>query len=356
MAGDNKTEKATPKRREEARNKGQIGRSQDLNGAVIMLAGLVALGATGGAMADRMGNVLREALALGSQKDVVQVHTVGAILADAGMQTALALAPVVGACALAAIVVSVGQTGLKPRPQAIKPDPKKLNPVTGFKNIFGPNALFETGKNLVKISVVAAVVLTALLPHLPEMGGMVGMSPMELASRLASDIRGIALRAVAAYLLIGLADLGYQKWRTEKSLRMDKQEVKDEMKQQALPAEVRAQIRRRQMMAARARMMDAVPDADVIVTNPTHYAVALKYDGASAAPEVVAKGMDHVAFKIREIAAEAGVPVVPDPPLARSLHATVEVGDQIPEELFQAVAQVLAYVYRVAGRRRLAAA
>jgi flagellar biosynthetic protein FlhB len=135
---------------------------------------------------------------------------------------------------------------------------------------------------------------------------------------------------------------------------MDKQEVKEEMKGQDLPAEVKGAIRRRQREAARARMMAAVPDADVVVTNPTHYSVALKYDGRSAAPEVLAKGQDILALRIREIAAEAGVPIVPDPPLARSLHATVEVGQQIPEELFQAVAQVLAYVYRVAGRRRLA--
>jgi flagellar biosynthesis protein FlhB len=354
MAGE-KTEKATPKRREEARNKGQVARSNDLNGAVIMLAGLMALGATGPAMAQRMGDALRETLALGAQKDVVRVNTIGTILLDAGQQAALAVAPVVGACAVAAIVVAASQVGLKPRPGAIKPDPRKLNPVTGFKNIFGPNAIFETGKNVVKVAVVAAVVLSALLPHLTEMAGLVGMSPIDLASRLAGDIRGIALRAAAAYFLIGLADYFYQRFRTEKSMRMDKQEVKEEAKQQQLPAEVRSQIRRRQMMNARARMMAAVPEADVVVTNPTHYSVALKYDGASPAPEVVAKGMDHVAFKIREIAAANGVPIVPDPPLARSLHASVEVGDQIPEELFHAVAQVLAYVYRVAGRRRIAA-
>src|SRR3954453_20754960 len=138
-----------------------------------------------------------------------------------------------------------------------------------------------------------------------------------------------------------------------KQLKMDKQEVKDEAKQQQLPPEVRNALRRRQMAAARARMMADVPTADVVVTNPTHYSVALRYDGTAPAPQVVAKGQDLVALKIREIAAEHGVAVVPDPPLARSLHATVEVGQQIPEELFQAVAQILAYVYRVAGRRRL---
>jgi flagellar biosynthetic protein FlhB len=137
-----------------------------------------------------------------------------------------------------------------------------------------------------------------------------------------------------------------------KSLKMDKQEVKDEAKQQELPAEVKGAMRRRQMAAARARMMADVPTADVVVTNPTHYSVALKYDGKKLAPEVVAKGQDLVALKIRELAAEHGVPVVPDPPLARSLHATVEVGQQVPEELYEAVAQLLAFVYRVAAQRR----
>ena len=130
--------------------------------------------------------------------------------------------------------------------------------------------------------------------------------------------------------------------------------IKDEYKQAELPAEVRGAIRRRQMMASRARMMAAVPDADVVVTNPTHYAVALRYSPELAAPEVVAKGMDLVAFKIREIAKDAGVPVIPDPPLARALHASVEVGDHIPEELYEAVAQVLAFVYRTANQRAAA--
>lgn len=351
MAGE-RTEKATPKRREEARKKGQVARSADLSGAVVMLAGLFALGATGSSMTQRMGDAMRSALQLGAQPDAVGVSSIGQIFLDSGTQAALAVAPVAGACALAALVVSAGQVGLKPRPGAIKPDPKRMNPVTGFKNIFGPNAIFETGKNLVKVGVVAAVVLAALMPNVTQMGALVGMSPIELTSRLAHDVRGIAMRAAVAYLLIGIVDLVYQRWRHEKGLRMDKQEVKDEQKNYALPAEVRGMIRRRQIANARARMMAAVPEADVVVTNPTHYSVALKYDGTSPAPEVIAKGQDLIALRIREIAAEHGVPIVPDPPLARSLHASVEVGQQIPEELFHGVAQILAYVYRAAGRRK----
>jgi flagellar biosynthetic protein FlhB len=157
-----------------------------------------------------------------------------------------------------------------------------------------------------------------------------------------------------AYLAIAFADLFWQRYRQAKQLRMDKQEVKDEFKNTDLPPEVKGAIRRRAMEAARARMMDAVPTADVVVTNPTHFSVALRYDGAHHAPIVVAKGQDHIALRIRELARDAGVPVVPDPPLARALHASVDVGQMIPGELFQAVAQLLAYVYRVAGRRAAA--
>jgi flagellar biosynthetic protein FlhB len=252
--------------------------------------------------------------------------------------------------------VSLAQVGLKPKLEALKPDPKRLNPVTGAKNIFGKNSLVELAKNLLKIGIVAAVVLSALLPHVTDWAAMVGMSPIELGTAMAANIKSLALRAGVAYLLIGLVDFFYQRFRMEKSMRMDKQEVKDEAKQQDLPAEVKGAIRRRQREAARARMMAAVPEADVVVTNPTHFSVALKYDGTSPAPEVVAKGQDLLALRIREIAAANDVPIVPDPPLARSLHGSVEVGQQIPEELFQAVAQVLAYVYRVAGRRRAASA
>ena len=167
-------------------------------------------------------------------------------------------------------------------------------------------------------------------------------------------ILGIAKRAAMAYLLIGAADFVYQRYRHEKSMKMDKQEVKEEQKSQTLPAEVRAAQRRRAMQLARARMMAAVPEADVVVTNPTHFSVALKYASGMLAPEVVAKGQDLAALKIREIAADAGVPVISDPPLARSLHAAVEVGQLIPEELYQAVAQLLAFVYRTARRRVVA--
>ena len=352
MAGaHDKTEKATPKKREDARKKGQVAKSQDLNGATVMLAGLLTLAVAGGAMAGHMQHAMVEALGQIADPSVVERHGIGKLLMGALTDTGLAVAPVAGACLVAGVLASVIQVGFKPSAKAAAPDAKRINPLSGLKQLFSPNSLVEGGKSIVKVAVIGAIVAAALVPTLPGMGAMVGMTPIQLASELVSTIMGIAQRAAIAYLVIALADVAWQRRRHEKQLRMDKQEVKEEHKQQQLPAEVRMALRRRQASASRARMMAAVPEADVVVTNPTHFSVALKYDGKKAAPEVVAKGQDLLALRIREIAREHGIPVVPDPPLARSLHRSVEVGRQIPEELFAGVAQVLAYVYRVAGRR-----
>ncbi len=354
MAGKgahDKTEKATPKKRDDARKKGQVAKSADLNGAAVMVAGLFAIAVAGSAIAGRLQEAMIGTLEQIADPGVVERAGIGTLLMGALTDTGLAVAPVAGACLVAGVAASVVQVGFKPSAKAAAPDPKRINPLNGLKQLLGPNALMEGAKSIVKVGVVGAIVAAALVPTLPQMGAMVGMTQTQLAGELVSTIMGIAQRAAIAYLVIALADVAWQRHRHEKSLRMDKQEVKEEQKEQQLPAEVRMAIRRRQASASRARMMAAVPEADVVVTNPTHYSVALKYDGKKTAPEVVAKGQDLLALRIREIAREHGVPVVPDPPLARSLHKSVEVGRQIPEELFGAVAQVLAYVYRVAGRR-----
>lgn len=357
MSGSSdKTEKATPKKREEAREKGQVARSADLNGAVVLLAGVMVLGAAGSSIVGRMGDVMRGTLGNLANFEAVSREGVGSIMLSAGGAVLLSVAPIALACGIAALLIGVVQVGPKPMPKALKPDPKRLNPVQGAKNIFGPNAAAEAIKSVSKVAIVGAIVFAAVAPKLTELGALVGISPLELGSALSGEVKAIALRAAAAYLVIGFADYAWQRHRTEKQLKMDKQEVKEEAKGQALPAEVRSAIRRRQMQASRARMMEAVPEADVIITNPTHYAVALKYDSGSAAPEVVAKGQDLIALRIRELAAEHGVPIVPNPPLARGLHASVEIGQQIPEEFYAAVAHVLAFVYRVAARKRRPAA
>jgi flagellar biosynthesis protein FlhB len=352
---DGKTEKATPKRKEESRKKGQVARSSDVNGAVVLVAGLLALSAFGPKMLQEMQQSMLEVLALTSSPDVVSEAGVGTLFLLVGRHVALALLPVAGVCALAGFSAGVGQVGLQPTLHVLKPDFKKINPAKGIKNIFGPNVVFEALKNVGKVSIVGGIAAMAVYPKLNELGALVGTPPADLIPQIAHMILAIAQRAAGGYLLIAAIDYAWQKHRHEKSLKMDKEEIKQEFKQQGLPAEIRNAQRRRAMELSRARMMDAVPTADVIVTNPTHYSVALKYEAGSTAPVVVAKGMDSLALKIREVAAAHGVTVVPDPPLARTLYANVEIDKQIPEDLFHAVAQLLAYVYRIAGARRAAA-
>jgi flagellar biosynthesis protein FlhB len=351
MAAHSKTEKATPKKRAEARKKGQVARSMDLNSAVVLLAALVGLSVFGPGLASALQEGLRAALALSSNPDVVSQRGLGALLGEVAKPAALATVPIAALCLVAGVATSVAQVRWKPSTQALKPDPRRINPLQGAKTIFGPHGMMEGAKSIVKVAVVGGVAAVAVFPELGELAGLVGMPPADLAHRLSATILAVGLRAAAAYVLLGALDYVWQRHRHEKQLRMDRQEVREEHKQNQLPPEVRAALRRRQLQAARARMMAAVPEADVVITNPTHYAVALAYDAGRAAPEVVAKGQDLVAAHIRRIAEENGVAVVSDPPLARSLHASAEVGQLIPEELYHAVAGVLAFVYRMARRR-----
>jgi flagellar biosynthesis protein FlhB len=353
-SGAEKTEKATPKKREEARKKGQVARSADVNGAVVLLASLGVLAAAGPMIFNHMAQAMSDGFQLAATPDVVNEDGLGTLFGEVGKAVAIAVGPVAAAALVAGTIASVLQVKWKPSAQAIKPQPNKLNPISGAKNIFGKRALFESVKSILKVAVVGAVVYWAFAGNLDEFAALVGMPPALLVAELGRQALSLALKAVAAYVVIAAMDYAWQKYETDKSLKMTKEEVKQEFKNQEMSAEVRSMRKRRQMEAARARMMSDIPEADVVVTNPTHYAVALKYEADKPAPVVVAKGKDLIAAKIRAAATAADVPIVPDPPLARSLHASVEVGQMIPEELFQAVAQLLAFVYRMAGRRRLA--
>ncbi len=349
---DDRTEKATPKRREEARKRGQVAKSMDLNGALVMLAGLLSLSLLVPVTMHVAQDALRQGFAnVAAPQQMMSAAGLRGLFEATGKSFALGVGPIAAVCLATGVLANVAQTRGRISPAALVPDPKRLNPLKGAKSVFGPRILFEAAKNLAKVGVVGAIVASALLPRLTQLSATVGAEPGALGAMLASMVLAIAQRAAAAYLLIGLVDYGWQRWRHEKGLRMTKHELRQEMKQHSLPAEVKGALRRRQLQAARARMMAAVPQADVVVVNPTHFAVALKYDGTRPAPECVAKGQDLIALQIRRLAEEHGVPIVEDRPLARSLHAAIEIGQLVPEELYQAVAQVLAYVYRVAKRR-----
>jgi flagellar biosynthetic protein FlhB len=353
---DDKTEKPTGKRKQEARRKGQVAKSTDLNGALVLIAGMFAIGSLGPSVVNGAAASMRSTFAYIARPATVMSGAGLNGLFHSVLHTLIStLAPIAGACLGVGVLANVAQVGVKPGFAKLKPDLRKFNPITGFKNIFGPRIGFELAKALAKVAVMVAVVATALIPQLTNLGASVGTQPGALGSLIGSSAMSVAERAAFAYLGIAIVDYIWQRRRHNKSLKMTKQEVKEEGKQADLPPEVKGAIRRRQIQAARARMMAAVPKADVVVTNPTHFAVALSYDGSHPAPVVVAKGQDLVALQIRRIAQENDVPIVPDPPLARSLHTSVELGQMIPAELYAAVAQVLAFVYRMAGRRKASA-
>jgi flagellar biosynthetic protein FlhB len=353
MAGSSgeKTEKATPKKRADARKEGQVARSQDMNGAIVLLASLMVLSAMAPKMLHSLKTMMSTTLSTIATPEVVTKDGLGPIVTENALVMAKVIGPIAAVCLVAGLAVNVAQVKWKPSIKPVTPNFKKINPLTGAKNVFGPQMYFESGKTVAKVGAVGGIAALALFPKFDELAALVGMPPQQLLPHMCELILSIAQRAGAAYLVIAMVDYAWQKYRHEKQLKMSKEDVKEEAKSADTPAEVKQAIRRRQMEAARQRMMDDVPTADVVVTNPTHYAVALRYDGEKLAPEVVAKGKDLIAFQIRKVAKENGVPVIPDPPLARGLHQTVEIGHQIPEEFFQAVAQLLAFVYRVAGRK-----
>lgn len=356
MAKDDKTEKATPKKRNETRKRGEVAKSTEMNSAAVLAAGVIALMAFGPSFATGLAGSMRVIWA--------QIANTSAVTSATGLHSLFEIvlhvlestvAPVAAICAVGGILANVVQVGFKPTLTPLKPNVKRLNPLTGAKNVFGARIGIETFKALAKVSVVGAVAAMTLVPMIEHLQAGVGTTPAALGGLLGSNAMSIIERVVIAYVLIAILDLVWQRRHFSKSMRMSKQEVREEGKSANLPPEVKAALRRRQMQAARARMMAAVPNADVVVTNPTHYAVALLYDGTKPAPVVVAKGKNLVAAQIRRIATENNVPIVPDPPLARSLHASVKLDQMIPAELYAAVAQVLAFVYKMAGRRRVTA-
>jgi flagellar biosynthesis protein FlhB len=351
---ENRTEKPTPKRREESRKKGQMARSMDLNSATVLLVGTATLAIVAPSMLHQLMDVVRQGIGNSAHPGMAS-KAGGGTLAGWAMRSMLAMiAPILLAAAAAGVTASLLQNRPRINGTALKPQWSRINPRTGLKRLAPPQLLFESGKAIAKAGVVSVAAFLAIWPRLPQLAGLTGVPPGAVLIALARTVLSLSLYVGAAFMLLAAIDYAWQKRRHEKSLKMTKEEVKQETRQSDLAPEVRGAIRRRQFAQARKRMIADVATADVVVTNPTHFAVALRYDGTKPAPEVVAKGADLVAKAIREAAEAAAVPVLTNPPLARALHKEVEIGQQIPEDFFQAVAEVLAFVYRAAGRRRAA--
>lgn len=345
--GGEKTEKATGRRREQARRKGQVAKSQEVSGAALLVTGVLVLLLTGGRFAEVLG---RNTAYLLSQAHVLGPANRWGVreLLEANLEVLLAaLAPLLGALLVAAFGGSVVQVGLHASAESLAFKTEKLNPITGLQKFFRKTMLFELGKNVVKIGLIGLLAWWTIGGLMGELAGLAVLPLPEVVALGRAGFMTLMARLLAFVLLLAVVDWAWQKYQHEENLKMSKHEIKQENKELEGDPQIKARIRGLQFEMARKRMLADVPKADVVITNPTHYAVALRYLPGSAAPVVVAKGQDHLAAVIRQIARKARVPVIENRPVARALYRQVEVGKMIPESLFQAVAEVLAYVYRL---------
>ena len=354
MSGrDGKTEKATGKRKGDARKKGQVARSHDVNSAVGLIVVFAVLVIGGLHILAELENMLASSLANSGHTANVTPSAIEPMMLNAMETFAIMIAPIVCAAAIAGILTSVAQVGFKWSSQALRPKLSSLNPAHGLKRLFGPSGLVETGKALVKLVAIGGIAFLGVWSQMSNLGSLVGDPPAQILSEIGHRVESLAWQVLVVLSVLAVGDMLWQRRKLAKSLMMSKEEVKQEGRQTDIAPEVRGAIRKRQFQLARRRMLAEVPTADVVIVNPTHFAVALRYDGNLAAPEVVAKGVDHIAAAIRAAADEHGVPQIENAPLARTLYREVQLGEMIPEALFVAVAEVLAYVYRTAkGRAR----
>lgn len=346
-----RTEQPTPKRRQEARRRGQIARSRDLSTALVLFTGLGLLMVWGPWAAARQKVWLSTWLATlqpgwGQPGEVWRLFH-GVTLTLAGL-----LAPVLLGLTLASLVAATLQGGFLFAPQRLAPDLSRVLLLPGLKRLVSGQSLMELAKALLKVALIGAIAYLTVAPLCSRVPELLFSDPARLTEFLASAGLQVGWRLLLGLLVLGILDYLLQRYRFEKNLRMTKQEVKEEMRQTEGDPRVKARMRSLMRQMATRRMMAEVPRADVVITNPTHVAVALKYDGAAMiAPQVVAKGQGFVALKIMALAQEAGVPLVQNVELARTLYKSVELGAFIPTSLYRAVAEVLAYVYSLRGRR-----
>ncbi|TBU74584.1 flagellar biosynthetic protein FlhB [Pseudomonas daroniae] len=346
-SGAEKSEEPTEKRLRESREKGQIARSRELNTFAIMLAGTGGLLATGGGLGIALLDVMRGNFVL-SREDLFDERNMGLLLAASGQVAMEALVPLFVTLLIASIVGPIALGGWLFSAKAMAPKFSRMNPLAGLKRMFSVKALVELLKALAKFILILVVALVVLSMDRDDLMAIAN-EPIESAIMHAAQVVGwSALWMSLGLILIAAVDVPFQLWDNKKKLKMTKQEVRDEYKDSEGKPEVKQRIRQLQREMAERRMMQAVPQADVVITNPTHFAVALKYDPAKGqAPVLLAKGGDFTALKIREIAQEHNVMLLESPALARSIYHTTELDQEIPAGLYLAVAQVLAYVYQI---------
>lgn len=346
-----RTEEATPRRRLQARRKGTVTRSNDLNGALVLF-GLVLImpAALAKISSGFMASMTTGMQNIPSDLNFSSVlHYCAAVAQPAltGLALILATSMIVG------LASNFAQVGFVLSGEALTPNLSKINPAAGLKRLFSRSSIFDGFKAATKFSVFLYVGWTAIQSSWPQIVHLGYVTPVQSLIAVGMILRSIVIRIGFIWLALAALDYFFQRKQVDKQLRMTKEELKKEMKESETSPELKMAQAARRRKLSKGRMMEAVKTADVVVTNPTHYAVAIKYDPEKAlAPVVVAKGADFLAAKIREVAGDSRIPIIPNPPLARALYKKCEVGDYVPRELFQAVAEVLAYVYRTLKKVR----
>ena len=354
--GGDKTEKATPKKLDDARKEGRVARSSDLINGFMLLLMFFVLKLFGGIMANLFLDSFVKYYNKASDisMEVFDVKQAVNLSNEIVIDIVIASLPVLIGSFVVALVGNIVQVGWKVTGKPLKPKLDRLNPIGGFKRMFSQEKVVELIKSILKVLAIALVAYNEVKDRWKFILNLYDFEFMQAVLNIFDIVLDVGIKISVIFVIIGLADFGYQKWKHLHDLRMSKQEVKDEMKQSEGDPQIKGQIRQKMREGARRRMMQDLPKADVVITNPTHFAVAVKYDKETAeAPYVLAKGADYVAANIKEIAKQNNIEIVENKPLARMLYYNVEIGDQIPPELYQMVAEVLAYVYSVKNKEIL---
>ncbi|WP_074598238.1 flagellar biosynthesis protein FlhB [Sediminibacillus halophilus] len=342
-----KTEKATPKKRQDSRKKGQVAKSQDINTAILLFFVFLLFITLGGYLKNIMMAMYQHSFTEYINWEVTETTTHKVFL-ETTIEMSKAVAPIMGIAIVAGLASNFMQIGFLFTGEPLKPKLSKINPLQGAKKIFSARALVELVKSLLKIFFIGVITFAVIWMRKDEMMQLAGKDVDSSLAFFGNTTITMGIAASIALLVIAVIDYTYQKYDFEKSIRMSKNDIKDEHKNIEGNPLIKSKIKEKQRQMAMRRMMSEIPQADVVITNPTHYAVAIKYDETKAdAPYVVAKGVDYVAFRIRDIAKANDVMMVENRPLARGLYKEIEIGDIISEEFFQSVAEVLAYVYKM---------
>ncbi len=347
---DEKTEKATPNKRRDTRKKGQVAKSQEVSASLTLLLTFAFLLVGGKSFIEGCLNIYRHSFQEYLLWDL-SIKSTQLLFNQLLFDSAKLISPIFVVILLAGIVSNYAQVGFMFNLESIKMNLGKLNPIEGAKQIFAMRAVVELLKSIFKITVTSIIVYFVIWNNKSELFLLGEKNIWDAARFIGSLIVKMGIYVSACLLIMALGDYLYQKFEFEKKIRMSKQDIKDEHKKMEGDPHIKGQRRAKQRQMAMNRMIAEVPKADVIITNPTHFAIAIRYDVATMdAPQVIAKGKDHIALKIKEIAKEHKIMTVENKPLARALFAAVEIGETIPEELFNAVGEVLAYVYYQEGR------